>query len=447
MATRESASAKVQVATAETSPELRSPFRAKDNNTWPGAEPALTPQAFLVCILWLTQILLSPVYVFESGLPQPADFLMVFLSLVVLLFRGFPLPRRGLPFLGLLVALATYTAIVNGWWYLKVGDSGLLLPSLYYFFNCIVFATFLSLYTWLGRSLISLTCCAFAISALFQVVVSLQIVDISLNDFIRATLLFKNPNQTAYYAVLVGSFMLLCARANLLPYFLRLWMPFFLAQLGYIVALTQSRAGLASLGLIVGLFSIRRLTTGILLGSLLFLLARSPMGDQLIQVISERVQQKQKSLDEELAYRGYARIWQNREYLLFGAGEGAYERFEVLWGKELHSTFGNILMSYGVVGFVIICAFFWNLFRRCGWSNTIGFLPAFAYGLTHNGIRQSEFWMIAALAVCLYLERHRPQQLPESQRLVGQRSSLSPHFLARPQVNLRGKRLVTSPAQ
>lgn len=368
---------------------------------------ALTPQAFLVCLLWLTQTILSPVYVFESGLPQPADFLLVFLAFLIVVFRSFALPRGAIPFLRILGVLAVYILLVNGWWYLKLGDFGLLFTSLYYFFNILVFATFLSLYAWLGRSLIELTCWGFALSALFQTVVSVQLVDLSLNDVIRSTLLFKNPNQTAYYAVLIGSFMLLCARSNYLPNLLQLWMPFFLAQLGYIVALTQSRAGLASLGLIIGLFAIRRLSTGILIGILLFLAARSPVGDHLIQVINERVQQKQKSVDEELAYRGYARLWENREYLLFGAGEGAYERFEVLWGKELHSTFGNILMSYGIVGLAILCAFFGKLLWHCGWWNVVAFLPAFTYGLTHNGIRQSELWILAALVLCLFWERRR----------------------------------------
>ena len=65
--------------------------------------------------------------------------------------------------------------------------------------------------------------------------------------------------------------------------------------------------------------------------------------------------------DNSLLDRGYNRLLNNPGYLILGAGEGDYERLdpdptqplEELY-KEFHSTLGNILMSYGVIGFVII---------------------------------------------------------------------------------------------
>ncbi len=370
----------------------------------PAKARSVSPQAMLIAVLWILHILLSPLYVFDSGLPQPADFLMTFIALLLLLFRGFAIPRKGLPFLGLLVALAGYTAIVNGWWYLRLGSADLLVPSLYYFYICIVFSTFLALYQWLGRSFLQLTCWAFVISIGFQLLVSLQVVDTTLNKSIRASLLFKNPNQTAYHMVLAGSLLVICARARILPTFVALWMPIYLAQSIYITALTQSRAGLAGIGLLTALYSIRRFGTAIALGTMFFVAARSPLGTQLLEMVGQRLEQKRKTMDEELAYRGYARIWENPKYVLLGAGEGAYQRFEVLWGKELHSTFGNVLMSYGLVGLGLLLLFFFRVFRMGGWLAFLSYVPAFAYGLTHNGIRQSEFWMIAALLVCLKLE-------------------------------------------
>src|SRR5918994_582076 len=62
--------------------------------------------------------------------------------------------------------------------------------------------------------------------------------------------------------------------------------------------------------------------------------------------------------DDSLAGRGYDRIWRHPEHLVFGAGEGAGLRFTEFGGlvKEMHSTLGTVLFSYGIVGFSLFVA-------------------------------------------------------------------------------------------
>jgi hypothetical protein len=95
--------------------------------------------------------------------------------------------------------------------------------------------------------------------------------------------------------------------------------------------------------------------------------------------------------------RGYPRLIENPEYLAFGAGEGSFDRLnEAGSNKELHSTVGNLLMSYGVPGvalfatlIVVVCA--------AAPKNVLYLIPIMLYGLTHMGLRFSLFWVFLGL--------------------------------------------------
>jgi len=350
----------------------------------------------------------SPIYVFESGLPQPADLLLLFIGALLFVFRGFQAPAMAKGGLGAVAGFVFYSLIVNGSWYLFLGDATLLIPSAYYAFNGFCFFVALALYDWFGASFFRWTCVAIMCSIAVQLFTALQIWDSSISEAVRATLFFRNPNQTAYYAVLTGTILLLCGRRGHLPVGLRALLPLVFVGLTIITAMTQSRAGLAAVGMLVVLYCARRLVLVVLgIAAVLVAVHTEPV-IALREQIAERMESKQKNLQEEMAYRGYARFWEQPQHLWFGAGEGAYERFVALPGKELHSTFGNVLMSYGLVGLGLLCAFYWQIVRFCGWYALIDMLPIWVYGLTHNGIRQSEYWIIPALMICLELERRFP---------------------------------------
>src|SRR2546422_1043712 len=54
--------------------------------------------------------------------------------------------------------------------------------------------------------------------------------------------------------------------------------------------------------------------------------------------------------EESMEMRGYDRMTNHPQYLLFGAGEGAYYRFQSAWPRELHSSYGTLLFCYGIFG-------------------------------------------------------------------------------------------------
>jgi hypothetical protein len=78
----------------------------------------------------------------------------------------------------------------------------------------------------------------------------------------------------------------------------------------------------------------------------------------------------------------------------------AYE----LQGHEIHSTFAIVLTHYGFIGLLIF-----NLLMLCwvldikksfGLNGVICICaPSLLYGLTHNGIRFSFFWIVFAISI------------------------------------------------
>ena len=104
--------------------------------------------------------------------------------------------------------------------------------------------------------------------------------------------------------------------------------------------------------------------------------------------VTERLENIGGQADDLLAGRGYDRIWRYPEHLVVGAGEGAAWRFGTSTNYlELHSTFGTVLFSYGFVGFCLFMVLLWVMLRRAPLAHMLYSLPLWAYGLTHQGLR------------------------------------------------------------
>ena len=52
--------------------------------------------------------------------------------------------------------------------------------------------------------------------------------------------------------------------------------------------------------------------------------------------------------------RGYDRILEIKSWIFVGVGEGAYNRFTVMRGMEVHSLYASYLVSYGIIGFCFL---------------------------------------------------------------------------------------------
>ncbi|NIO42776.1 MAG: hypothetical protein GTO41_23075, partial [Burkholderiales bacterium] len=281
--------------------------------------------------------------------------------------------------------------LVNGVWSLLLEDRSVLTYGFYYAYNGMVAFTTAVLCGWLGRRIVNWTLVSVICGLSLQISVSgiFEIVGA------RRTLLFNNPVQLAVYAVLLSSiFWVLFPKIHLSRWLSMLTPAAVYGTGAYLAAIAVSRAGVLAMILLILLQSLARakymISALVLAGAVLWF----GVGDEVSKSVNNRFIDKSQSFTEELQHRGYDRIWHYPEHLLVGAGEGAFERFS---DRELHSTYGTVLFSYGIVGSILFARIFWQMFCQYGIASLLYLIPAFAFGSTENGLRHSEFWILIVL--------------------------------------------------
>jgi O-Antigen ligase len=357
--------------------------------------------------LFVTFVLVSSVYVLPPGMPQPPDFIAA--MLVAFLFTTFviPVPVNNDLFLvgGLLLA---DTMIVNLYWYGQLQETGFLRHAIYYVFNFGAFLVTVSLARTLGDRFITAFRIAIAI-AIFLEIVALFVLSPSA---FRSAGTFNSPNQLGYWALLLSCCLLVLKRdqkLNLLDFAV-------LCGAGYLTMASLSKAAmLAFVLLLVTAIVFQRLTRPIkLLFTALAVIASavaitdSTQFDKVqsvgvVESVSERLSNIGGQGDDSLGGRGYDRIWRFPEYLILGAGEGAYWRFSAFQinarqtDLEMHSTFGTVLFAYGIVGLTLFLALLALVFWRAPLGHALYSLPIWAYGMTHQGSRDTMLWVFLGL--------------------------------------------------
>lgn len=353
-------------------------------------------------------IALKPLYLNASGSLQIADIFMVLgLIYVLLSARGrVRLPTGAKPFLKILWTFTLFVCVINGLWSLT--GYSYIKPILYYGFNFLAVILCLCIYRKVGKQNYEQAICnglfLSAIVALLGLVMDGQ--------HKRATGFFNNPNQLGYYGIIIVSFVLLFKKNR--------WSfkEVFVFVAGVVcVTLSLSKAAFVGLlfqcilsvifignkksrktiikqlvlivlvGMILYLFLFTDIFTGILSNSGFQSLIR--MRDHLMAAMGES--------DSKLGSgRGYDRIKELGVHFLWGMGEGNYSRFVSLRGLEVHSTYASIIVSYGVIGFLLFIAVLlkaiWRNNQFC--RNFTILSGSLIYALTHNGIRNTLLWIL-----------------------------------------------------
>lgn len=348
-------------------------------------------------LLWGVFLLLMPLYVFPSGLPQPDDAMIVLIAPIALSVWNGRLERSTVRIVRALVWFTLWVILVDLTWIILLSNWGLdARYPLFYVFNALVFLIVLVLNAKYGELFLRLTLYCVYISIIFQTLASL-----ALRSSSRGTVFFENPNQLGYYALLAA-----CVIALLQP---RLKFGLIKAGIGlsccgYLALTSASRAavaGVAILVLLVMFSSPRVIIVGTLLALTLFLVG-GPVANA-VDTMQNRISTPRG--DDDLSFfeqRGYDRIWTNREYLLLGAGEGAKDRFTettVIKHAEIHSSVGTIFFSYGFVGLVLFSIFLWRLIRTADPRTVLILVPPLAYTAAHQGLRFTLLWVLLALFV------------------------------------------------
>jgi hypothetical protein len=369
----------------------------------------LDPFFFTVLLTgWFGYIFLAPIYVFESGLPQPADLLIFTVSSLgigLYLLKARIVFDRVFATLGVMVALFAAINLSYSFYY---GDSKFYYAILYYIFNMIAFGTTAIIFHDNPDRAFSIARIA-TIAALFLEITWIILFDSNAKH--RETGSFNNPNQLGYWSILAAATLLVFNEKRKMP--LLDLIAILLA--GYLIMLSLSRAALAGYILIMGALmlsksiSVYAKSAAALLVCMVILLKALTLdpGEPLFQVpdfadkVTERLDLASQNDPEKFEERGYQRLWQYPEYLLFGSGEGAFWRFmDVVYagrseasGLEIHSGLATLLFSYGIFGFTLFCTFIYTIFQRAPILYWVTLVAVMSYGLTHQHIRFTGFWI------------------------------------------------------
>lgn len=210
---------------------------------------------------------------------------------------------------------------------------------------------------------------------------------------------FNNPNQLGFFGVCVGgiiSYLFVQQRITLMEFYLSFGMVLVM------VAASLSKAAAVSVIFYMLIFANRN-TYKYLLGLLLLVVIGLAILAQYINLDDLKIVGRVLSIgsagDDSLVGRGYGPLLTPDLRLLVGWGQGYSE---LTFGSEVHSTFGSLLISYGLIGFLLFGFLVFYVFLRVKNMSSIIIaaallMPSMLYGLTHNGIRFSIFWVFFAL--------------------------------------------------
>jgi O-Antigen ligase len=355
----------------------------------------------LLLLMIGSYVLLKPYYLFPSGLPQIGDMVIAMALPFALLL---PQLRQGEDARGLqfhMVLFCSYAALVNLGWTFALMDPRVALYATYYAFNLCLMVVCLRVGMLYPRETLLTIAYAVSISAIIQAATVALGYDLSRARQIAS---FNNPNQLGYWSVLsLCMFWSIAGKAKIKWY---IQAPTVVC-LFYTAAASLSKSAIISTALLCALHFVKRpklLFIGLLALAPAYLVVENSM---LVERVSGRLQNIGQQEDDQIHSRGYVRILYYPEYVVVGAGEGALYRFpegvgeDMAKSTEIHSTFGTILFSYGLIGLVAFGAAIWRLYRISSAGRFLYLLPPFFYGLTHQGLRFSFLWLLFAIIAIL----------------------------------------------
>lgn len=354
-------------------------------------------------VIWVLFLLLSPLYVVSSGLPQPGDWLVLLLLPVTLFTWNGVLDRKSASMIRALIWFTVWVFVVNYAWALILGKwrspKDFIIHPFFYFFNSAVFLCALVIARKNREAFLRITVEVVFFTIVVQLASSFFV---SSGSAVRGQVFFNSPNQLGYYALLSACLFALAQRPLGIS---RLKAAIGMSSCAYLALLSASRSSVAGILilLLVLLFSNPRT---IIIASLA-VVGLVSLGGPVANAIEHAEKRVTEDRDPKTSFaeeRGYDRIWRNPEYLVTGAGEGAYERFVFRPGaarRELHSSFGSLFFGYGVIGLGLFTVFGLRVLRGAPMRMSLMLVPALIYTIAHQGLRFTMFWVVLAAFVVL----------------------------------------------
>ncbi len=364
----------------------------------------------VIFFLYVMYFVLRPFYFWSSGLPQIADLvlLLIFALYSVRSNLKFRLAHKTNLFILSGFVFVSYVTCVNLVGMTIMNSPAILAQSFFYLFNFLAALMTVLIYGHYKGDLLKLTNKALVLSVFIQI--GLFFVTGGFTGA-RSTISFNNPNQLGRYALMTACFQIhlsgkvpisstslvlglgSCAILVIVSLSVGAIVSYFvLVGLSLLISLVKSQgkrqvaAFVICLFLVVVFICIETLSIYEIKGE-----------STVMESLANRAQAAQEKARRMVTERGYDRIVRYPEYLVFGAAEGEYaSRFGET--KELHSTLGNILVSYGIIGLFLFSTFVYLALKNDNFKSWhIVFAVVLIYGLVHNGIRDTMLWIFLAL--------------------------------------------------
>lgn len=358
-----------------------------------------TKRTLLLAVLGIG-LALTPVYIFDSGGMQITHLFFAILMFLVIIKEKIKVPK-----LSLLVLLFFLYSVMVELIYGIINSSVIqLINPIYILYNFLLLTTVSAVVEKYGMS-----------SVKFGLIIAVTIATVSvlatgidltnLNGEGRPAGTFNNPNQLGYFSTCIISISYLLHHHKYNNY-LETQILVLSAFVLSILSLSKA-AMLANTLVLIFLFSPKNLK---MLGFFIFLafpcicyiiyllLNNGTLEDYLFY---QRIFNMMDEGDSSLSERGYFAFLNGNPFqMLFGLGEENVKKFV---GHEVHSTFGSVLNNYGFIGItifvVVYCYWIRILFLAYGWLIAILIMAApTLYGITHNGLRFTIFWLLIALS-------------------------------------------------
>lgn len=349
----------------------------------------------LILFIWVLYLLFLPIQIFPSGSLQIADYVFLF-GILFSLWHSF---KKDI-FINYYFYFVIYSILLSLFYFYYYQKIEFLKNPLNYFYCFLVVLTISKIIKENAFKFFSIY--AIYVSQLIQVLLYFLIFD---SNQLRTSLYFNNPNQLGFWAfctmIIISIFIHnggLNKLQKLLAYNSILFSFFFI-----ILSISQA-AILSSIFIIFFLFSKQKKIILFLFFLIVcFILIEFTKIEtyvdeiRVISNVQERLISEIEGDDGDngLDGRNYTRLSLFPQYLIFGAGETGYlfnnERFNN--DLEIHSTFINLIFSYGIVGFLIYSIPFFIFFRK-RYSNILIVIFAFIlFTLVHNMLRWPLFWL------------------------------------------------------
>jgi len=343
--------------------------------------------------LFAALFLLFPVKLFKHGDIQLAHYATTIFSLVVLAsnFEEFKSCLQKKPF-KYLALFSLWTIIVNAYYAFTTGHAEFLIDAamytVYSFFSIAVFIL-LSKQSDTANKVFIYSCLSVMIP------ICIYVLYFNFTDSKpRAT--FNNKNQLSQWCFYIALFALFFHTRSILKFKDNKFLVLILSLVTATIIIGITRATIGGILLLLGLsfFKMPKLIGLVAVCTVLLLSVHyyfSPKNvNQNIRSFENKFLVKKNKYDTFLG-RGYWRVIEFPKYVVLGAGERLHEeRFNDRF--EIHSSYGNILFSYGIVGLALLFCSYFHFFKIIEWDLLL-VLPILFISLFHSTLRLPFTWM------------------------------------------------------